>query len=56
MIEMERTPIRQRFWRPLWGWLRAHAVALLRFTAILALLAVTVIAGYRCYGLVGPPG
>jgi hypothetical protein len=37
-------------------WLRGHAVTLLRVAAVTFVIVITVIAGYTCHGLVGPPG
>lgn len=37
-------------------WLRGHAAGLLRLGTVVIVVAITVIAAHRCYGLVGPPG
>ena len=46
----------QRLFVPALEWMRRHQVTLVRFFAVLAVAAVTAIAGYVCHGLVGPPG
>ncbi|MGD2217462.1 MAG: hypothetical protein PVJ64_11925 [Gemmatimonadales bacterium] len=37
-------------------WVRGHSVHIVRLAVVLVVVAVTVLAGYTCHGLIGPPG
>ncbi len=56
MIVPVRLSLAGRLWRWPSRWFRAQAVTLLRAAALLAVLAVTLVSGYVCHGLIGPPG
>jgi hypothetical protein len=56
MTEAERASVLRRFRLAASAWLRRHGTVLLRITAVVVVVAVTAIAGFVCYGLVGPPG
>jgi hypothetical protein len=38
------------------GWVRSHAVHIFRLAVVLAVAALTALAGHTCHGLIGPPG
>jgi hypothetical protein len=56
MVDLKALELRRVLWVPVAGWFSAHAVTLLRFTAVVIVTAVTVVGGFMCHNRIGPPG
>lgn len=50
------TPRIPRFPLTTYGWVRGHSIQLFRLAVVLVVAALTILAGYTCHGLIGPPG